>query len=537
MDQIRVALAWLKQHHFWVLSGLVALIPIGCWWMATQKTSAAYQANQKTITDEFNNVQGVRNASFHPNEPINTRQAEENKKQLANVAEIWRSVYDRQREQALKWPTALSQDFRNTIEKLQFNDEIPTPLRNNYQNYIEQHFPELPKKIGARPLDINATTGAGGELGRPGYGAGLEGGLPGAMPGAMPGGVPGAMPGMVPDDDYICEWLDQQYIRDELNFPQRPSSLRIWVTQEDLWVYHALLDVIAKTNSAAGATRMSNAAVKVVYSLEVGQRAAQYSRQPGRLLIAPPVAAAAPGVEGEAGAAGPGGMPGAPPGMGGPPGMSGPGGMRGMEGGFGPGGGQTAMTPAQEQTALLSWRYLDDKGLPIAVGSAGGEASGEGPMGPGPVPADPAALAAPAPPLDLSLFGKGYKRLPVRMVMQVDVRWLQHFIAICGSQPLRVEVQEVRINPPGLAGMEAGGGGGPGFGGFGGERGFGGPGMGGAGGQASPFPDRTGIQQFNLQPHVKNVVIQGTIYLYNKPNLNSLEQPAEPTAGAATAQL
>ena len=86
------------------------------------------------------------------------------------------------------------------------------------------------------------------------YGAGPEGGMPGMVPGMLP-----------EDDDYICEWFDQAVIRDELNFPQRPSSLRIWVTQEDLWVYHTLLDVIAKTNQAAGATRMSNAAVKVVY--------------------------------------------------------------------------------------------------------------------------------------------------------------------------------------------------------------------------------------------------------------------------------
>jgi uncharacterized protein involved in exopolysaccharide biosynthesis len=31
MDQIRKALAWLKQYHFWVLSVLVAFIGLGCW--------------------------------------------------------------------------------------------------------------------------------------------------------------------------------------------------------------------------------------------------------------------------------------------------------------------------------------------------------------------------------------------------------------------------------------------------------------------------------------------------------------------------
>jgi hypothetical protein len=515
MDQIRIALGWLKRNHFWVLCGLVALIAFGCWWSASQKASAAYDTGQKTIAAGFSEVQSVRSAAFHANQAIIDRQTAENQKQLESVAKLWQQLYDKQREQVLKWPTALSKEFRDAVEKLQFNADIPYDLRNNYQNYIERHFPELPKQIGARPLDINAPAGIGGaEYTRgPSYGVGLE------------GGIPGMTPGMVPEDDYICEWLDQAVIRDELNFPQRPSALRIWVTQEDLWVYHTLLDVIARTNQAAGATRMSNAAVKVVYSLEVGQRAAPYSRQPGRILVRPAIAAAAPG-EGPMGPEGPGGPPGA---MRGGPGAGmmerGMGRGEGRFGSMGPGGGNTALSPAQEQGALLSFRYLDDKGQPIPIGGAG---VGEAGAAPEPVPADPAAANATAPTLDLNQFGTGYKRLPIRMVLQMDARWLQQLIAICGSEPLRVEVQEVCIDPSDASGLESGVGGGGRFGGYG-ERGPGG--AGGAAG-ASYFPDRTGIQNFPSQPHVKNVIIQGTIYIFNKPDLSNLQQPAaQSTAG------
>ncbi len=281
MDQLRTALGWLKRQHFWVLTGLVALIALGCWWVGTKKTSAAYDTNTKTITAGFSEIQSVRSAAFHPNQTIIDRQIAENQKQLDSVAKLCQQLHDKQREEVLKWPEALSKAFRDAVEKMQFNDDIPEALRNNYQNYIDRHFPELPKQIGARPLDISAPAGAGGRefAGGPSYSVGPPGTLP-------------------EDDDYICEWLDQNIIRDELEFPQTPSPLRIWVTQEDLWVYHTLLDVIAKTNQAAGATRMSNAAVKVVYSLEVGQRAAQYSRRPGRLMVPPAIAAAAPGAEG-----------------------------------------------------------------------------------------------------------------------------------------------------------------------------------------------------------------------------------------------
>ena len=55
--------------------------------------------------------------------------------------------------------------------------------------------------------------------------------------------------------------------------------MKIWVTQENLWVYQTLLDVIAKTNKAANATRMSNAAVQEIGELSVGSRAAKGSRK------------------------------------------------------------------------------------------------------------------------------------------------------------------------------------------------------------------------------------------------------------------
>jgi hypothetical protein len=500
MDQVRTALAWLKKHHFWVLTGLTVLIALGCWWSAANKMSAKYEADQKTIKGGFDTVNQVKSASFHPNDTINTHEIGEIKKLSDSVAKLWQVLYDKQRENVLKWPTALSKEFRDAVDKMQFGEDIPRELRNNYQNYIELHFPELPKQIGARPIEANDAGGPGGQY-RPAY-------TPDSPGGANAG----------PDDnDYICEWLDQAVIRDELNFPQRPSSLRIWVTQEDLWVYHTLLDVIAKTNQAAGATRASNAAVKVVYSLEVGSRAAPYSRKSGRLLVPPAVAGAgepgAPGMGPGMAGPGPGGPMGERPGMGGP-GMGGPMGERpGM--GMGPGNGP--MTPAQEQAFLLSGRYLDDKGQPIALGGGGG---GDAGTPASPAPAGDTAAAGPGPSADMNQFGTGFKRLPVRMVLEMDARWLPQLITTCANEPLRVEVQEVRINPSDGGSVSASGG----------PAGFGGgPGMGGQPG-ANIFQEHTGILTFSAQPHVKNVVVQGIIYIFNKPNLNILAPPAEQTA-------
>jgi hypothetical protein len=497
MDQVRAALAWLKRYHFWVLTVLVVFIALGCWWSASNKMSAKYASGLSTITAAFSQIDQVHKASFHANDTINNHQIEEIKKLSDSVAKLWQTLYDKQRENVLKWPPELNKSFHEAVDKMQFNEEIPSELRNHYQNYIERHFPELPKQISARPLEASEMGGpGGGEFGR---GRTYS---PEPMPGAN--GVP-------EDNDYICEWLDQGVIRDELNFPQRPSSLRIWITQEDLWVYHTLLDVIAKTNQAAGATRMSNAAVKVVYSLDVGSRAAQYSRKPGRLAVPPASATAAGPESGPPGA--PMGRPGAGP-EGGPPGGGVPGGPGGMErlSGSGMAGGQ--MTPDQEKAFLLSSRYLDDKGQPIPFGGGGGDAGATPPATP------PDAGGGAAPSVDMNQFGTGFRRLPVRMALEMDARRLPEMLTICANEPLRIEVQEVRINPADIGGEGMG----PGMGRSGGF------GPGGGGGMANLFPEHTGIQSFPAQPHVKNIVIQGIIYIFNKPNLNILAPPAEQTA-------
>jgi hypothetical protein len=506
MDQVRMVLTWLKKQHFWVLSGLVGLIALFCWWSAARTLSAKYDTNQKQITGEFNNIAGVKNASFHANPPIIERQGNETKKQTESVTKIWGQLFERQSTTVLKWPSPpLSAEFVKAVEALQFGDEIEPRLRNNYQNYVDRHFPDLVKQISARMLEATTGTGGAGEFGGSPRGFGPEAG------GA---GLPGT--GLLEETDYVCEWLDQGYIRERLNFPERPSSLRIWVTQEDLWVYHTLLDVIDKTNRTANATRMANAAVKVVYELQVGQRAADYNLSTNRLLLPPPAASVVPGAEG---APAPGPEGGA---EGGPRPFAG-GGERGLGGGYG--ANNAPMSPADEQNYLLSGRYLNEKGEPIPVGAPGAGAAG--PEG-GPPPEAAAATNTPAPPLDPGLFGIGYKRLPVRMVMQMDARYLPQLISNCANQPLRVEVQQVRVNPSDVTSADggfAGGGGGPrGFGGgFGGERG------GGAGAPQSAlgiFPDRTGLQTFPANPTVVNVVVQGTIFIYNKPNTALLQQGA-----------
>ena len=281
------------------------------------------------------------------------------------------------------------------------------------------------------------------------------------------GGISGQV---AEEEDYMVKWLDQQLVYSELYVGSTPSAKRIWKTQEDLWVYEALLRIIARTNQVAGADRYSNAAVREIESLEVGRLAAQASRTHGRIdFVAPPMAAGGEYGEGTD----PRGMiaeGGAPPVEGGYEtyGREGMGEYGGEEGRGGMGG-----DAAVSDAALFSQRYLGPDGMPIA---ATGE---EGP----------------------EVFGKEFKRLPVRMRLWMDQRWLPQLISECANAPLQVEVKEVRINP-----SESGEGGMRGSYGGRGESGY------------SQMSGQTAEEMTpDQEPNMKTVVLQGTIYIFNPP--------------------
>jgi hypothetical protein len=549
MDQVRTILAWLKRQHFWVLSVLVALIAIGCWWSASRTLSKEFTANKQAIDTEFSSLASTRGKPFLPNQEIIDKQKQENANQAKGVEATWKKLYDRQRENVLEWPNDLSPEFREKVEKKKFGDEMDREMLNDYQNYARGYFPQLPAIVDA-PIIETSTGGAYGSEGRGAY-SGREGYGRGGY------GEGGAVPGVdEPQEDFICEWLNQGVVREALIFKNRPSSIRVWVTQEDLWVYKTLLNVIRRTNEAAGATRQSNAAVRIIYALEVGKAAAAMNRGTGRIYM-PAIAAPGPesmlGPEGGATAGGE-GERGAYAGYSGQPGEGGDLGMdRGRYGGEGYGGTGGPMSPEAEQSFLLSYRYIDAEGKPVAMGGGGGDPS---------MPTDMATPdpTTPATPVDLTVFGVEYKRLPVRMTLQMDQRWLTHLISECANQPLQVEVQEVRINPSdastsgggGGEGRAAYGGGGYGGGGYGGGgygayggagRGAYGGGMGGGGrggyegggAGSSPFPERTGVQTFSAQPNIVNVVIQGIIYIFNEPNPEKLKTSEEAEAGQMAA--
>ena len=292
MDQLRKAWEWFQRQHFWVLIVVSALVAAGCWWRGAAALSKLFAENKSKIEAEFTSINGDISKPFHANEKLQDQQKAENTKQEGSVAKIWQQLYERQRANVLKWPDVLSEKFRKAVEHQKFGEEIPVNLRENYQNYVAGHFSILPKIVDAKELAASETGGGGGRYeGRGGRGGGGESYGRGGY------GARDAGSAAEEEDEHVVQWLNQQDVRDELDMPNLPTSMKIWVTQEDLWVYETLLGIIKRTNDAAGADRESNAAVRIIESLNVGRLAGLESRTRGRIMMAE-APAATPG-EGE----------------------------------------------------------------------------------------------------------------------------------------------------------------------------------------------------------------------------------------------
>lgn len=488
MEQIRVALAWLRAHYFWVGTSLCLVVALVGWYLASSTLAGQFTQNQTAIKQQFDSTSQTSQRPYHPNPSVNERQAEEIKKLAESVRALWSELYERQREVVLKWPQQLGPRFIDEVSGLSFGQPIRTELLDIYLNYASTKFEDLPKIIDAQELvDPNASLGGGGETG--GFGNAFRGG--GGFDGARGPVTGGAEEEDDPnaDQDYLVKWLDQAVIREKLVWGQRPSPLRVWVTQEDLWVYETLLRAIAATNEASGADRYSNAAVREIWGFQVGRQAAVQGSSQERIYRPAGADAALAGGEGgfDGGGGGRGGFGG--------DGFDGGGGGGGFDesDSFGRGGGD-GLSGESELAELLGNRYVDAEGNPL-----------------------------PAPAAPDEKVGAEFKRLPIRLALKMDQRWLPRLIVELANAPLQIEVQEVRVNPTGDTGMESAGGrgGGGGASAFsfaspaGGAGGFDG-GRGGAGLSSGPVE----VLAFDRTPNVPQggVVIRGFVYIFNPPD-------------------
>ncbi|MGB9689346.1 hypothetical protein [Thermogutta sp.] len=495
MNQLQPILAAIKKWGFWVICGLAVLIGLGVWFVAQQSVQASIKARKDQLEGLKSQVSGVK-----PGSP-NTQVIEATKKKIeelkADVYQAWVSMYAAQKEKN-KWPAALGEEFLNWVNQpgRKFGDPIPERFREIYLNFIDQHFPTLFEIIDLRRpkgTDLKRLGSLRGEAGPAGYGmAGYGGtsGYPGAVstvgeegygagypgtgyPGAAYPGTTGTGGPATVEMEGIVEWNPQNIaaIKQRFAWIKVPTSEEIWNAQEDLWVYEALLRIIAKTNE--GATGPHNAAVKRINAVEIGPDAARY--------LASSVAAARPMGSGSMGS------PGAPPMSSGPPSPE----AGGSE--YGAGYGMPGTT--------LYGRYVDADGKPLPPGSA-------------------------------QPFAE-FKMMPIRLDLVVDQRKLDQLLVNCVNSDMPIRITRVLVRPtqasmgqPGATGY-----GGMGSTGMGNPMSESNGEETAAPGYATS-PYGTGAPGATTTSAASNydvpVIIEGILYIFNPPNIEELGKPGAP---------
>ncbi len=420
MDQVKVALAVLKKHHFWVLVVLVLLVGGAVWAMASSELAKQYETRKTDIEGKLKSVRDI--PSNPPNQTLVDAIKQRHGMLKEEVLEAWEFLYKEQKKNN-PWPAELGEDFLMVINSLGPEDDIPAQYRETYQNFIANHLKMLDDIIDRRKPKYDPT-------------------IPGAArPGMMDpmmsgGGMMGEMSGAGTDKELVGKtfWDDVDRVKQGFMWSRRPETIQVRTAQEDLWVYEALLRIIRNTN--AGASHHYNASVKSIAALQIGRAAAAaFQQSASRLKISGPQGGgmSMEGMEGMSG----------DPGM-----MSMDAGMMGaeMEGGgmmsgdpMGGGGGDVAAED-RLRTTLYNGRYVDEKGKPLM-------ASSESPFA-------------------------EFKMMPIRMALVIDQRKIPKLLVECANSSMPVEVHRVTLNPGKHATINFSG-----FGGSGGDMG-GGYGMG-----------------------------------------------------------
>ena len=160
MDKVKLALALLKKHHFWVMTGTVILLSSIGWFLATSSLLAQYQSGRDKILKKFGDL-GQINAEERENQDWVDGLEKETQQLKVKVGLAWEKVYTKQKVEVLKWPIVLGSKNVAKLKELGPNDVIPRDIRDRYLNYIQNEFPRLLEIVDAKDYRLRKTGPAG----------------------------------------------------------------------------------------------------------------------------------------------------------------------------------------------------------------------------------------------------------------------------------------------------------------------------------------------------------------------------------------
>lgn len=448
VDKAGPAVAMLIKHHFWMLAAIVPVVLLPLLFLAQGEFTARIKTVQDQIRGHISALKNVRQIPQHPNKSWASDIDASTSRVRRETFGEWRKFWEGQRV-FRTWPESLGDDFIAAVTALKPDGKLSPKLLERYQNYVRTLVRELPKRMG-----VEDTMGDATDVGQP-------------RPTPRPDPVrPGVGPeGALPDVPlYPAAWSteNQKRIYASFDWARPPTTRKVLLAQEELWVYGLLCDVVARMNKPASGPH--NAAIAAIDELSVGYPAAEDNPggAAGGRITSPKAALSADG------------MMGSPPidmVVPGQPGMAGGrppnprfGGAAGMAASMPPGAEAPAATGDPDEL-LRNWIYVDFNGKPL----------------------DAAQLAT-------AIDSQMVHLMPFVLRITIDQRQIDPLLVALASSVIPIDVRQVRINA-----------------GSGGARG-GDPGM--AAAFAAPVP---GGAVGSVRLYDVNLELRGTVGLATPP--------------------
>jgi hypothetical protein len=230
MDQLKPYLVAIRKHHFWILLGALIITSSVVWYSAAGELDQKFTQDKQRNESAFRQMMPLRNdmQTNSPPNPEYKKAVDKTREKLAEgVYDAWKLLFTEQMG-VLTVNDRVPEMVKFLIDEKHFKDEIPAPIRNVFHNneVIEDDFRKLFVILNLRrPNGVNPVD---------------EG-----------GGGPAAQPKEGPPEGVLL-WNAKPAPRGMMlryKTINVPSTSRIRMLQEDLWVFRSMFKVIAKINS------------------------------------------------------------------------------------------------------------------------------------------------------------------------------------------------------------------------------------------------------------------------------------------------
>ena len=449
MDQLAPVVQWIKRNGFWLVSGILSILLIVGWYLASTEMEKQTEAQVRKIKSSFSDMTSVRSVSAvttddgaadsvvaHPNAVTEEKMTQELKDTIDAITAVWKKKRDEQ-EALLVFPKGIlgektfeyfnqgktAEDFANG-----------TVVSATEKTYLRTYREQIPRQIENIARNVRAYWKYDSKLIEEELRAKAEMEALSALGGSM-GGMAMSSRGMSEDlvdfkrNKYAVIWNEANqnlWQRKMIEFrdwddnsgsTQDPTILQAYILQQDVWLLEAMFNVIRQVNGEA--TTNDLAVIKEIDYIGFGREARE---KLGELTI----------VDKRLGGSG-------------PPAMSVAGGMDDMysdelddayyesRGGMDGMGGMDGLagTPGvfdiNADPSPFHGRYVDNKQEPITAETVRTTINGD---------------QFPEENLELIVA----KRVPFRLAVRMDERKINEFLAYCANSPFSFEVQQIRIN-------------------------------------------------------------------------------------------